>query len=91
MSNIQTTEFGNIVKPIQEAQGRVRQYANTTLVTLYFNIGKIVSQKVAQGTWGQGTVQQLADYIQIEMPTLKSFNRRGLYRMKGNVLSRIGI
>lgn len=82
MSNIQNTEFSNIVKLIQEAQGRVRQYTNTALVILYFDIGKIVSQKVAQGTWGQGTVQQLADYIQAEMPTLKSFNRRGLYRMK---------
>ena len=82
MSNIQNPEFGNIVKLIQEAQGRVRQYANTALVTLYFDIGKTVSQKVAQGTWGQSTVQQLADYIQTEMPTLKSFNRRGLYRMK---------
>jgi predicted nuclease of restriction endonuclease-like (RecB) superfamily len=82
MSNIQNTEFSSIVKLIQEAQGRVRQYTNTALVTLYFDIGKTVSQKVAQGTWGDGTVQQLADYIQAEMPTLKSFNRRGLYRMK---------
>jgi predicted nuclease of restriction endonuclease-like (RecB) superfamily len=82
MSNIQNPEFSSIVKLIQEAQSRVRQYANTALVTLYFDIGKTVSQKVSQGTWGQGTVQQLADYIQAEMPTLKSFNRRGLYRMK---------
>ncbi|RKR08910.1 putative nuclease of restriction endonuclease-like (RecB) superfamily [Flavobacterium sp. 90] len=82
MSNIQNPEFSNIVNLIQQAQGRVRQYTNTALVTLYFNIGKTVSQKVAQGNWGQGTVQQLADYIQAEIPTLKSFNRRGLYRMK---------
>lgn len=82
MSNIQNPEFGDIVKLIQEAQGRVRQYTNIALVTLYFDIGKTVSQKVAQGTWGQGTVQQLADYIQTELPALKSFNRRGLYRMK---------
>ncbi|MCV9926634.1 PDDEXK nuclease domain-containing protein [Flavobacterium sp. LS1R49] len=82
MSNIQNAEFGSIVKLIQEAQSRVRQYTNTALVTLYFDIGKTVSQKVAQGMWGQGTVQQLADYIQAEMPALKSFNRRGLYRMK---------
>jgi predicted nuclease of restriction endonuclease-like (RecB) superfamily len=82
MSNIQNPEFGTIVKRIQEAQSRVRQYTNTALVTLYFDIGKIVSQKVAEDTWGQSTVQQLADYIQGEIPTLKSFNRRGLYRMK---------
>lgn len=82
MSNIQNPEFDSIVKLIQETQSRVRLYTNTALVTLYFDIGKTVSQKVAQGTWGQGTVQQLADYIQAQMPTLKSFNRRGLYRMK---------
>lgn len=82
MNNIQNPEFGNIVKLIQETQNRVRQYTNTALVLLYFDIGKTVSQKVAQGTWGQGTVQQLADYIQSQMPALKSFNRRGLYRMK---------
>jgi predicted nuclease of restriction endonuclease-like (RecB) superfamily len=82
MSNIQSTEFGVIVKQIQEAQARVRQYTNTALVTLYFEIGKTVSQKASEGSWGQSTVQQLADYIQTEIPTLKSFNRRGLYRMK---------
>jgi predicted nuclease of restriction endonuclease-like (RecB) superfamily len=82
MSKIEATAFGHIVKLIQEAQGKVRQYTNTTLVSLYFQIGKMVSQQVAQGTWGQGTVQQLANYIQAEIPTLKSFNRRGLYRMK---------
>lgn len=57
---------------MQEAQGRVRQYTNTALVILYFDIGKIVKQKVTQGTWGQGTVQQLANYIQAEIPKLKS-------------------
>jgi predicted nuclease of restriction endonuclease-like (RecB) superfamily len=82
MSNIQSTDFQNIVNLIKEAQGRVRQYTNSTLVNLYYTVGKMVSQKVAQGTWGQGTVDQLALYIQTEIPTLKSFNRRGLYRMK---------
>lgn len=82
MSNIQTTDFNNIVSLIKEAQGKVRQYTNTTLVSLYYTVGKMVSQKVAQGTWGQGTVDQLALHIQSEIPTLKSFNRRGLYRMK---------
>ena len=82
MSKMEATEFDHIVKLIQHAQSKVRQYSNTTLVSLYFKIGKMVSQQVAQGTWGQGTVQQLANYIQGQMPTLKSFNRRGLYRMK---------
>jgi predicted nuclease of restriction endonuclease-like (RecB) superfamily len=82
MSNIQNSDFTNIVALIRESQGRVRQYTNTTLVNLYYTVGKMVSQKVAEGIWGQGTVDQLAEHIQAEIPTLKSFNRRGLYRMK---------
>ncbi len=48
---------------------------------LNWEIGKYVSQQVAKGSWGNGTVQQLADYLEVKHPTLKGFNRRGLYRM----------
>lgn len=45
-------------------------------------MGKIVSEKVSSGNWGESTVQQLADFIQSSVPNLSGFNRRGLYRMK---------
>lgn len=48
----------------------------------YFNVGRIVSEKVAEGTWGDNTVDELASYIESKYPGLKGFNRRGLYRMK---------
>jgi predicted nuclease of restriction endonuclease-like (RecB) superfamily len=72
----------SIIEMIKTAQSDVRQFTNTTLVSLYFKIGKIVSHRVNISAWGMGTVQNLADQIQAELPTLKSFNRRGLYRMK---------
>ena len=43
---------------------------------------QIVSQKVEAGTWGDGTVDELAIYIANKLPGLSGFNRRGLYRMK---------
>ncbi|MFD2335095.1 YhcG family protein [Pedobacter mendelii] len=67
---------------ITEARNRVYSKANAELVTLYFNIGKIVSEKVSIGNWGDGTVNDLAEYITEKQPLLKGFNRRGLYRMK---------
>jgi hypothetical protein len=45
-------------------------------------VGQIVSEKVAAGVWGDNTVDDLALYIESKIPELKSFNRRGLYRMK---------
>ncbi|RBQ10255.1 PDDEXK nuclease domain-containing protein [Pedobacter miscanthi] len=77
-----TTDFEHIILLITEARNRVYTKANAELVMLYFNVGQIVSEKVANGNWGDRTVNDLADYIIKRQPFLKGFNRRGLYRMK---------
>lgn len=81
MKNI-TTDFEQVILLITEARNRVYSKANAELIMLYFNVGQIVSEKVANGNWGDGTVNDLADYITEKQPILKGFNRRGLYRMK---------
>lgn len=75
-------EFEQILTLITEARNRVYSKANSELVMLYFNVGKVVSDRVAAGKWGDNTVQELADYIAVKQPGLSGFNRRGLYRMK---------
>ncbi len=75
-------DFEQVVFLINDARNRVYSKANTELVLLYFNVGKVVSEKVATGSWGDNTVQELADYIVLQQPELTGFNRRGLYRMK---------
>lgn len=76
------TDFEHIILLITDARNRVYSKANAELVMLYFNIGKVVSEKVLAGNWGDGTVNDLAAYIIEKQPLLKGFNRRGLYRMK---------
>jgi predicted nuclease of restriction endonuclease-like (RecB) superfamily len=76
------TDFEQILILIQESRGRVYAKANAELVLLYFNVGKVVSQKVEAGNWGENTVQELANFISSKQPQLSGFNRRGLYRMK---------
>ena len=75
-------DFEQILLLIQEARSRVYTKANAELVLLYFNVGKVVSQKVEAGNWGENTVQELANFIATKQPELSGFNRRGLYRMK---------
>ncbi len=82
LTNNNTTDFQNILHLIQDAKNRVFVKANTELVLLYYNVGKIVSEKVKLGFWGDKTVQELANFIQLEEPHLTGFSRRGLYRMK---------
>ena len=76
------SDFEQILLLILEAKNRVYAKANSELVLLYFNVGKVVSEKVSAGNWGENTVKDLADFIASKQPELSGFNRRGLYRMK---------
>jgi hypothetical protein len=76
------TDFNQILLLIKKAKNRVFAKAKKELVLLYFNVGKVVSEKVNTGNWGDKTVQELADLIASKQPELTGFNRRGLYRMK---------
>ncbi|WP_198175422.1 PDDEXK nuclease domain-containing protein [Spirosoma telluris] len=75
-------QFTEVVSLIQQSRNRVMQQVNAELINLYWNVGAYISQKVARSEWGNGTVDQLADFIKQHHPDLRGFNRRGLYRMK---------
>lgn len=75
-------EFAVIASMIESAREHSFRKVNEELVFLYYGVGKIVSEKVNTGKWGENTVGDLADYIQQRIPGSRSFNRRGLYRMK---------
>ena len=62
------SEFENIIQLIEEARNRAFSKVNVELVLLYFNVGKIVSLKVADGVWGEGTVDELAKYVSLKLP-----------------------
>ena len=53
---IHNKEFEQILSLVQNARNRIFSKANTELILLYFNVGKIVSEKVNNGNWGDNTV-----------------------------------
>jgi predicted nuclease of restriction endonuclease-like (RecB) superfamily len=75
-------EFEQVAILIEEAKNRAFQNVNEELVRLYFKVGNIVFDKVAAGTWGDNTVNELASFLQQKFSGFRGFTRRGLYRMK---------
>ena len=75
-------QFLEITQLIKYSRTNAIKSVNAELINLYWNIGAYVSMQLNAATWGEKTVQQLADFIQANYPELKGFNRRGLYRMK---------
>jgi predicted nuclease of restriction endonuclease-like (RecB) superfamily len=76
------TDFAAIIAEIKAARSRALQRVNKELVTLYWNIGSQISQKLKSSQWGDGTVEKLANYIRKHAPEMKGFSRRSLYRMR---------
>lgn len=76
------SQFSEIIALIKQARANSFKAVNTELINLYWQVGQYISVQVANASWGDKTVEELALYIQQEHPELKGFNRRGLYRMK---------
>lgn len=81
--NIQKTEnFNKILSQIQTSKQKAYAQVNATLVELYWNIGKHISVKVKEKSWGKGVVKELADFIKEKEPNIKGFTARNMWRMK---------
>ncbi len=74
--------FADILQLIAQARLKAVQAVNTTLIDLYWQVGSIISRKIAAAEWGEGVVAQLAEHISRVHPGLRGFTRPNLYRMR---------
>lgn len=74
--------FNEIVNMIETRRNNAYKRVNEELISLYWDFGKYISEKVNDGNWGEKIVDKLAEFMKREYPTMKGFNKRGIYRMK---------
>jgi DUF1016 N-terminal domain len=74
--------FTEIVRLIGASRERAMQAVNTALIELYWQIGEVISRRVAAAQWGESTVDQLASYIARWEPGIRGFSRSNLLRMR---------
>lgn len=80
--NLTTTNFEEIIHLINTSKQKAYEQVNTILIELYWNIGQYISTKTIKENWGKSVVKELADYIQIQEPTINGFSDKNLWRMK---------
>ena len=79
---VSQADFDEVLWLIDAARSRALAAVNQELVGLYWQIGEYISRKLASAAWGEGVIEQLADYIARMHPDLKGFTRRNLFRMR---------
>ena len=67
---------------VENAKERAYRKVNEELILMYQEVGKYISQKTKEASYGSGFVDNVAKFFSTNYPELKGFNRRGLYRMK---------
>jgi predicted nuclease of restriction endonuclease-like (RecB) superfamily len=75
-------EFEVVLELIEAARTRAVAAVNTTLIELYWSIGEFIVSKIEADGWGRGTVQILAEHIQLRQPDARGFSTSNLWRMK---------
>ncbi len=82
MSEIVEQAFNEVIGLIHTARRKAFQAANTVLIELYWQVGEYISRKMKTAEWGEGVIENLAQYIAKEHPDLKGFTRRNFFRMR---------
>src|SRR3989338_5279476 len=82
VKKINEKEFLHIVSLINNAKEKALLTVNQELITLYWEVGKYISEKIKRADWGEGIIDNLAEYISQKNPETKGFTRRGLFRMR---------
>ena len=74
--------FEQVTAIIENARNNAYRKVNEELILMYQSVGKFLSERSKEASYGDGYIDSLSAYIQDHFPGIKGFNRRGLYRMK---------
>jgi predicted nuclease of restriction endonuclease-like (RecB) superfamily len=67
---------------ILQSRYQAARLANTEMLWLYYNIGKMLSEKIAANNWGAKIIDSLSADLQKALPGLHGFSTPNLKRMR---------
>jgi predicted nuclease of restriction endonuclease-like (RecB) superfamily len=84
MSELQVyTEAVKVIKEaILRSQYRAASFVNKEQLSLYYGIGKYVSENSRNGFWGKGAIEAISQQLQKDLPGLKGFSASNIKNMR---------
>ncbi len=81
-----TEEYGSLLVEIKQrirsAQYEALKAVNKEMIALYWDIGRLIVQRLQGDSWGKSIVQNLAKDLQTEFPGMGGFSAPNLWRMR---------
>lgn len=84
MSGVQiyNEAVGVIKEAILQSQCRAASIVNKEQLSLYYGIGKYVSENSRNGYWGKGAIETISRQLQRELPGLRGFSAANIKFMR---------
>lgn len=77
-----TALLGKIKQRIRSAQYEALKTVNKELISLYWDIGRIIDEQQREKSWGRSVVETLAKDLQSEFPGIQGFSAQNLWYMR---------
>ncbi len=74
--------LGTIRQRVRDAQYAALRAVNQELISLYWDIGRMIVERQQGESWGRSVVVQLSKDLQAEFPGLSGFSTPNLWKMK---------
>src|SRR3954467_4248853 len=74
--------LGEIKERIRSAQYAALRAVNLELLSLYWDIGRLITRRQEGETWGRSVVESLAKDLRAEFPGVTGFSAANLWRIK---------
>lgn len=79
------TQYASLLSEIKSrigrAQARAALSANREMLALYWDIGRLITERQAREGWGTSVIPRLSKDLKNELPGLKGFSERNIDRM----------
>lgn len=71
--------LGEIKERIRSAQYEALRKVNRELISLYWDIGRLIVERQRGAGWGKSVVENLAEDLQAEFPGIAGFSARNIW------------
>ena len=75
-------EYNEIISIIERARENAFRAVNRELISMYWDIGKYVSEKTKSVGWGKSVVADFSKFIQSRYLGIRGFSPQNIWRMK---------
>ena len=83
---MENQKYSDAVRQIKQAilssQCQAAKGANAVQLSLYYGIGRYVSNNTRQGVWGTGAIEIISEQLQKELPGLRGFSSANIKKMR---------